>query len=449
MSRLIIVSNRVAAPTADDTPAAGGLAIALESALKNRGGFWLGWSGEIAEDNALNSPRYLKANNLEYILLDLTKKQINQYYYGFSNRLLWPLCHYRIDLMRYEEEDFKGYIKVNRLFASQLQRLLEPEDIVWVHDYHLMPLASELRQAGLQNALGFFMHTPFPCPDVFFTAPPCLELLQVMCAYDLLGFQSDNDLQNFKSCLLDSNIATEIAHNHYRGRGHEFKVGVFSASIDSAGFAKLASKSITPKLDKRLIVGVDRLDYSKGLLEKMQAYKLFLKQHAGFSEKVKFLQITPRSRSDVPEYKCLHQEAAKLAGNINGQYGTINWTPINYINKALDHSLLSSIYRDASVGLVTPLRDGMNLVAKEYIAAQNPENPGVLILSCFAGAADELTGVLLVNPYDKQNVANAIATALTMPKDERYARWQPMQSYLLKYDAVKWCDSFLAQLSSK
>lgn len=449
MSRLIIVSNRVASPNEREAASAGGLATALQHALSQRSGLWLGWSGKAVGDASMLKRREIKTNNIDYILLDLTQEQVQNYYHGFSNRLLWPLCHYRLDLVKFEAEEFKSYIEVNRLFAENLLNLMREDDVIWVHDYHLLPLASELRQLGVKNPIGFFLHIPFPCPDIFVTAPPSRQLLQAMCSYDLLGFQSQNDLQNFKHALKAENIATEIDENKYRIFGHELKTGVFPASIDTAGFAKLAAEASDIELSQRLIIGVDRLDYSKGILERMQAYKLFLSQHTNLIEKVKFLQITPRSRTDLLAYKQLRQEVAKLAGNINGQYGTVQWAPMNYINKAIKQSELSAIYKSAIAALVTPLRDGMNLVAKEYVAAQHPEDPGVLIISRFAGAADSLTGALIVNPYDTQNVANALSTAISMNKEERIARWQPMQDYLLKHDASNWCENFLTQLSPK
>lgn len=454
MSRLVVVSNRVATPVTGAAQA-GGLAVAMRAALSEHGGIWMGWSGKSTGDHEPGKPTFHEEGRVTYALTDLSQTDIDEYYTGFANSVLWPLCHYRMDLTDYARKDMAGYFRVNRFFAQQLAQLLEPSDLIWVQDYHLIPMASELRRMGAENRLGFFLHIPWPPPDVFYALPVYETLLRGLTAYDVLGFQTRYDADNFASCLEREGIARSLGNGWFDANGHHFRVGVFPISIDTKGFAELSRKA-TQKgsfrrmedsfRDREVIVGVDRLDYSKGLTHRIEAFDRFITENPAYLGKATLLQITPKSRSEVPQYAAMQRRVAELAGRVNGQHGTLEWVPIRYVNRSIRQAMLAGIYRVARVGLVTPLRDGMNLVAKEFVAAQNPEDPGVLVLSRFAGAARQLDGAILVNPYDTQAVANAIAKAISMPLEARRERFEQMMPGLLENDISRWCNDFLKAL---
>lgn len=452
MSRLVVVSNRV--PSAKES--AGGLAVALQAALAEGGGMWFGWSGETSGEREADRVHVRTEKNVDYALVDLTQRDLDEYYSGFANRALWPLFHYRLDLTDFSRKDLAGYFRVNRFFARMLARLIQPDDIVWVHDYHLIPLASELRQLGVRNRMGFFLHIPWPPPDVLFALPPHEELVRSLASYDLVGFQTAFDVENFAACVVREGMGRRVGDQIYDTYGRVFRMGAFPIGIETAAFAKLASESgkddLVTRLDnslegRKLIVGVDRLDYSKGIGQRIESFSRFIETNPDQKGQVVFLQVTPKSRSEVPEYADMQREVAELAGRVNGALGDVDWTPIRYINRTIGRTALAGIYRLADVGLITPLRDGMNLVAKEYVASQNAEDPGVLVLSRFAGAARELDGALLVNPYDVDDTANAIARALTMPREERVARWRGMYARLHRYDINRWLETFLETLN--
>ncbi|BCH26063.1 alpha,alpha-trehalose-phosphate synthase (UDP-forming) [Mesorhizobium sp. L-8-10] len=454
MSRLVVVSNRVATPAAGAAQA-GGLAVAMRAALAEHGGVWTGWSGKSSGEHEPGKPFLREEGRITYALTDLSQTDIDEYYTGFANSVLWPLCHYRLDLTDYARKDMAGYFRVNRFFAQQLAQLLQPDDLIWVQDYHLIPMAAELRRMGVTNRVGFFLHIPWPPPDVFFTVPVYETLLRGLTAYDVVGFQTRFDADNFASCLEREGIARNLGEGWFDIPGHRFRVGVYPISIDTKGFAELSSKATQKASFRRMeesfrerevIVGVDRLDYSKGLTHRIEAFDRFITDNPAYLGRATLLQITPKSRSEVPQYAAMQRQVAELAGRVNGQHGTLEWVPIRYVNRSIGQATLAGIYRVAPVGLVTPLRDGMNLVAKEYVAAQDPEDPGVLVLSRFSGAARELDGAILVNPYDTEAVANAIAKALSMPVEARRERWQQMMPRLLENDISKWCSDFLAAL---
>ncbi len=457
MSRLVIVSNRVP-PPGDKSASAGGLAVALKAALRERGGLWLGWSGETAEGE--DEPESFKIHartegNIDFALVDLTQRDLDEYYSGFANRALWPLLHYRLDLADFDRHDVSGYFRVNAFFAKVLAQRLRPDDVIWVQDYHLIPLAAELRARGVTNRIGFFLHIPWPPPDVFFAMPVHNRLLEAFTAYDLIGFQTEWDAENFANCLRREGIGKETEKGVIRVGTREFRIGAFPIGIETAEFAQAAKVAAHNPLIKRmveslgerqLIIGVDRLDYSKGIDHRMLSYERFLRNNAGYHNRVTYLQITPKSRSDVPEYAEMQSQVAETAGRINGTYGQLDWTPIRYINRTIKRATLAGLYRMSDVGLVTPLRDGMNLVAKEFVAAQDGDDPGVLVLSTFAGAARELDGALLVNPYDLENTGNTIARALSMRREDRVARWRSMFDTLMGNDVSKWAEVFLNAL---
>ncbi len=455
--RLVVVSNRVTCPAsgAGRTPAAGGLAVALESVLKAHGGLWFGWSGETGDDSGC-VPRLSTHGGISFAVADLSRRDIDEYYHGFANRALWPICHYRLDLANLSESCAEAYFRVNAQFACQLHKLLRPEDVIWVHDYHLIPLASYLRKLGCANRIGFFLHIPWPGPEVASALPAYQKLLRAFGAYDVAGFQTETDAANFSACVASAKAGRRIGRQWCDIGGRRVEVRAFPISIDTEAFAKDAREGEKNAVVKRalsslngrpFVLGVDRLDYSKGLKQRMEAFAKFLERSQWATwTRVTLLQITPKSRSQVPEYARLQRELAEEAGRINGKFGDVDWTPLRYIHKTLSHSALAGLYRNARVGLVTPLRDGMNLVAKEYVAAQAPEDPGALILSQFAGAAQELKSALIVNPYDVEGTAAAIAQAFAMPLDERKERWRDMIGVLRANTVHDWTGRFLAAL---
>jgi trehalose 6-phosphate synthase len=453
-ARIVIVSNRVAAPEAGRPPAAGGLAVAVKAALKTRDGLWFGWSGKIDEGTP-GAPRTFKINKTNYALIDLSDHDFQEYYNGLANRVLWPILHYRVDLQEYSRADAGGYMRVNRLFADKLSPLLRDDDVIWVHDYHLMPLGRELRARGHRNSIGFFLHIPCAPPDILQTLPDHGEILGSLSEYDLVGFQTDNDRDNFAHYLTLQG-AKAARDDSYQIGGRTVRLGVFPVGIETAAYARLArnvgrsplAAQIRESLgDCRLVLGVDRLDYSKGIPQRVKAFERFLEANPEWHSKVTLLQITPKSRADIKEYAEIEEEVTTLVGRINGRFGDAAWTPIRYVNRSYSRTALAGIYRIADVAMATPLRDGMNLVAKEFIAAQDPADPGVLLLSQFAGAAASLDRALMVNPHETEGVAAALKRALEMRPEERRERHAPMLEYLIRKDIKRWADDYLSTLA--
>jgi trehalose 6-phosphate synthase len=461
LGRLVVVSNRVSVP-GDGAARAGGLEVALRPALQNNGGVWLGWSGKVAAANELET-RSVRHKNIEYVVTDLSKEGFDEYYSGFANRVLWPILHYRLDLAEFARRDLSGYFKVNNHFAAQLEKIIERDDLIWVHDYHLIPIADALRRRGHSNWIGFFLHVPLPPPEILASLPNHEQLIPLLMQYDVVGFQTDGDVQNFVRYLIsefDQIRKTRMfgsagRHVTLNVNGQETLIGSFPVGIDPRTFAELARRNeqsplvkdlVTSLGGRNLVIGVDRLDYSKGLIQRLDAFDIFLANHSEWLGKLTYLQITPTNRAEIPEYSDLQEALESAAGRINGKYGEVSWTPIRYVNRVYSRSVLAGLYRTARVGLVTPLRDGMNLVAKEYVAAQNPDDPGVLILSRFAGAAIDFRRALLVNPYDAESVASALAQALAMPLEERRARHEVLYAKLCEYDVNRWQREFLTAL---
>ncbi len=453
MSRLVVVSNRVAVPGESH---AGGLAVGLLGALKERGGVWFGWSGKNVrgESGGLHEQQ---DGNIRFVTLDLNKRDIDAYYNGFANRTLWPLLHFRLDLVDYDRATREGYRRVNALFAEKLAPMLRDDDTVWIHDYHLIPLGALLRERGIGCKIGFFLHVPMPSADLMQAMPDHARLFSSFYAYDLIGFQTQRDVDRFKSYvrlfgggrLLDGDDVEAPG-------GRRFRTAAFPIGIDTeliarqakAAVSKVAARDLRSSLrGRQLAIGVDRLDYSKGLPERFLGFERYLDRHPDQRGSLTYLQIAPVSRGDVAEYRLLRNQLEQIAGHINGGHAEPDWTPLRYVNQNFAHTTLTGFYRAASVGLVTPLRDGMNLVAKEYVAAQDPDNPGVLVLSLLAGAADEMKEALLVNPHDLDGVADAIATAATMPKPKRVERWQAMMDHLRRNDISHWRRRYLEALA--
>ena len=455
MPRLIVVSNRVAVPDPSGKASAGGLATALREALSARGGIWFGWSGRVTEEPS-PEPDIIDRGRLRFALMDLSPNDHAEYYNGFANRALWPTMHYRLSLAEFSRSDYAGYLRVNRAFAGALARLIEPGDLVWVHDYHLIPLAAELRALGVENALGYFHHIPWPAPEVFGMLPGSRDLLQAIAEYDLLGVHTEGDADNLRRALLrEIRVSADPDGLRTDRRGRRLRP--YPIGIDARGFREEAERAaenptvrdtVASVGSRRLMIGVDRLDYSKGVPERLEGFERFLLSNPDLRSRVVLLQIAPKSRSEVPEYADLERQVNETVGRINGELGQPAWAPINLVTHPYPREVLAGLYRFAAVGVVTPMRDGMNLVAKEYVAAQDEADPGVLILSKFAGAADQLGDALLVNPYDKFDVAEAMRDAIYMDLDERRARWRAMSRSVVEQDIAWWTSGFLRDLGA-
>lgn len=453
MSRLVVVSNRVSLPGEDR---AGGLAVALQAALAEEGGVWFGWSGKKVR-NATGELKHQREGNIDYATLDLSREDHAAYYNGFANRTLWPLLHFRLDLVDYSRETYAGYRRVNAMFADRLAPLLRPDDVIWIHDYHLIPLGQQLRERGIANRIGFFLHVPMPSSDLLGALPEHSDLFDALSSYDLVGFQTVRDVERFQDYVRLYGGGRVVTPGRIEtAQGRRFRGGAFPISIDTGLIARQAADAerkpavqrLRASLGNRVMaIGVDRLDYSKGLPDRFRAFERLLERHPDKHGEITYLQIAPASRSDVPEYQALRRELEGLAGHINGRHAAPDWTPMRYVNRNFPHDILAGFYRAARIGLVTPLRDGMNLVAKEFVAAQDPADPGVLVLSRFAGAAGELPEALAVNPYDLDGVADAIAVAHAMPLPERQERWRAMMDTLEEHDITAWRRDYLGALA--
>jgi len=455
LPRLVVVSNRVGIP--DGGARAGGLEVAIRPALKRRGGIWFGWSGKIS-DEAPGPARTTVQDNVSYVTVDMLRDDHEEFYNGFANRVLWPILHYRLDLAEFSRRDLGGYFRVNEYFARNLETFLRPDDVVWVHDYHLIPLAKALRERGHKNKIGFFLHIPCPPPEILTALPNHERLMPSLGAYDLIGLQTETDASNICRYLEKECRVRSTAEGVFDFDGRSVRVGVYPVGVETEPFARLARRAIDTAFvrevleslsGRAMLIGVDRLDYSKGIPERLNAFERFLTNFPDWRGKVTYLQITPRSRTGIAEYADIGRVVGETVGRINGTFGEASWTPLRYINKAHSRTALAGLYRGARAALVTPLRDGMNLVAKEYVAAQNPDDPGVLVLSRFAGAAHECTAALLVNPYDPEGVGAAINRALAMPLEERRERHSHNFRALAQNDLARWAERFLSTLEQE
>lgn len=439
MPRLVIVSNRVPPPRVRGAQA-GGLAVALREATGRRQVLWFGWSGQTVD--APGDVHVVEVGNRCFVTADLSAEEERLYYTGFSNGTLWPLLHYRSGLFDFARQEEEAWRAVNDRFARLLLPLLRPDDVIWVHDYHLIPLARLLRGLGCMQRIGFFLHVPFPPPAVFASLPRRQAVLEDLAAADLVGLQTEQDVTHLSQALAEF--------------GLEGRVGCFPVGINTTEFANAAAASenrpdvarLRASLGQRaLILGIDRLDYSKGLPHRFRGYAALLRRFPQHRGKVTFLQVAPVSRAESLQYRMLKRELDELAGRINGEHADYDWIPLRWLTRPLPRSQIAGFLRHAQIGLVTPLRDGMNLVAKEYIAAQDPDDPGVLVLSHFAGAAAELTNALLVNPHDPEDITEALHAALTMGPEERLERWQRDFATLAKPAGGNWAQAFLARLA--
>ena len=454
MSRLIIVSNRVNPPSGAGEESVGGLAMALAAALREYSGLWFGWSGQ-------SSPVFTGQLSMQRIdgvtaaTVDLEDSDVEEYYNGYANKTLWPLFHYRTDLAAYDRAYGAGYQRANRRFAETLRPLIEPGDLVWIHDYHLIPLGRELRKLGVKNRVGFFLHVPWPAYQVFVTLPGHRQLVESMFDYDLVGFQTEDYRQAFEDYVLSEAGGEKVADDVLRAFGRTVRIGAFPIGIDAKDFDRMLKSTRARRMRdlmtactvfRHLIIGVDRLDYSKGLEERFTGFERFLAANPDMRREVLMLQIAPVSRESVEAYQEIRARLDALSGRINGEFADVDWNPFRYVNKNYRRDELAGIYGAARVGLVTPLRDGMNLVAKEFVASQSEEDPGVLILSRFAGAARQMREALLVNPNSPDEIADALRRALAMDKPERIRRWRALYDNVRREDVTAWRDSFVAAL---
>lgn len=446
--RLVVVSNRVADFHAKFQT--GGLAVALGDALAASKGVWFGWSGETSDDAEQIQPKIETVAGLTVATIDLTPSEAEGYYYGYANRCLWPALHYRLDLAQFNEEHNETYFNVSARFADALMPLIEPDDLIWVHDYHLIPLAEALRGRGCTSQIGFFLHTPFPSPEIFAAVPGQKRLGNALMVYDVVGFQTTSDRDNFCRYVAASLDGEHLKGDRIAAQGEITSASVFPIGIDAKAFRKLAEAESTkgPLMadageGMKTIIGVDRLDYTKGLPERLRAFEMLLEEFPEHRGKVRLVQIAPPTREILPVYQEIREDVERLVGRINGRFGDLRWTPVTYIHHGVPQDILTRLFRQSAVGLVTPLRDGMNLVAKEYIAAQAEHDPGVLVLSRFAGAAEQLREALLINPHDINETARALDRALTMPRQERWARHNRLWQRIETYDLANWRDSFI------
>jgi len=455
LSRLIAVSNRVADPSTGKT--AGGLAVGLLAALRKQGGVWFGWGGKTCHGEP-KDPTVIRRGKVSYATIDVDESEFEEYYNGYSNGCLWPLCHYMLNFFHYERRFGHAYQRVNALFARKLRPLLQADDVIWAHDYHLIPLAGELRNAGVENPIGLFLHVPFPNIDVLRTLPGHRLILDMLTRYDVIGFQTGSDVRSFVEGLARVGfLEARLGYDRFRACGREFTAAAFPIGIDVPGVIQMSERAVTSATVRRvedglvgreLVIGVDRLDYSKGLPERFRAFGELLANYPDTRGRLVFMQIAPPTRSGVRAYQDIREELEQLAGNINGRFAEPDWAPIRYLNRGFSRSMLMGMFRISRIGLVTPLRDGMNLVAKEFVAAQDPDDPGALILSYLAGAAEELDAAVIVNPYDTEGVAEAIQRAANMPLGERQERYRSMMGQLRLNDIGAWTDRFLTALEA-
>lgn len=461
LPRLVVVANRVPPVTPLDKSgerrahALGGLITAVRPAIQSRDALWLGWSGTTSGEASNSEPLITQAGNLQVATVDLTRTQANRYYNGFANQTLWPLLHSFTERVQFSEANYQVYYQVNKLFAEILYPMLRPDDIVWVHDFHLFLLGQELRRLGWDNRIGFFLHVPFPPVEIFTILPWQRQLLKGLLAYDLVGLHA----QRYANNLLEA-FTSEMGGKVSRGvfsRGDDtVKVAAHPIGIDPSAFERWAANDELREPSRllsnissahKVILGVDRLDYTKGVPERLEAFERFLEKYPSMRERVTMIQISAPSRSSVPSYVEEKARVEQLVGKINGRFATADWVPIHYFYRTYAQDELAPIFRRSDIGLVTPLRDGMNLVAKEFVAAQD-EDPGVVILSRFCGAAETMVDALIVNPYDLDATATAIYDALHMPLKERLRRWKALHADIAKNTSSAWCEGFLSDLAT-
>jgi trehalose 6-phosphate synthase len=456
MTRLVMASNRVANP-AQGGSQSGGLAVALGDALREHGGLWFGWDGKVDDNPSASRVALETDGDYKTATVSLTTDEHAGYYTGMSNNVLWPILHYRLDLAKHESVYLQTYRQVNSRFADTLRALIDGDDIIWIHDYHLIPLGAELRARGCGNALGFFLHIPFPPPDILKALPDSEYFVRAIFSYDVVGFQTRSDLANFHRFVVDEADGTIHDDGRVSAYGRTIIVRSYPIGIDVDAFQQMArtesADTVIDRMQRRTsetaqIIGVDRLDYSKGLPERFLAFERLLENYPENRKRLTLMQIAPPTRENVDAYADIREELERSSGAINGRFADFDWTPIRYIHRSIPRATLAALFRGSRIGLVTPLRDGMNLVAKEYVAAQDDDDPGVLVLSKFAGAAEELTDAVIVNPYDPAEVAEAMQMAMNMALDDRIARQQSLMAKVREHDVETWRRNFLTDLKN-
>ncbi len=435
----------------------GGLITALAPVLKNNNGTWVGWPGGPVNDelkNFLNA----QADDIGYHLspVEITEEEIIGYYRGFSNQSIWPLLHDLLGMCNFQTDHWESYQRVNYKFAKAVAETSSGNDFIWIQDYHLMLVGHFLSEMGIKDRAAYFLHIPFPPKDIFLKLPWRQEIMEALLHYHLVGFQTERDRRNFISCLKYLMPSAKISHHRkypfIRYQGNTTRIGAFPISIDFKQFRDLAkSKEVSDSAwythekypNQKLILGVDRLDYTKGIPHRLLAFENCLKRYPELREKITLIQLVVPSRSKVQQYKDMKRQIDELVGRINSQFGRHGWNPINYMFTTLPKPELLGLYKAAEIALITPLKDGMNLVSKEFCAS-SVEDKGVLILSEFAGSADQLKdGAILVNPYNIEEVGDAIFQAFYMSEEEQVSRMQKMRRSVMKYDVHRWVDQFI------
>lgn len=460
MPRVLIVANRLPVTVkateggVEVQRSAGGLATGLLRPHEQSGGLWIGWSGAPEGlDAAQQSQLEEELTAMRLVAVPLTNDQVTRYYEGFSNGVLWPLFHYLLDQVPLHVRDWDAYVDVNERFADIVAQHYQAGDLIWAHDYQLLLLPDLLRRRLPEARIGFFLHIPFPSEELFRTLPERDRLLRGLLGADLVGFHTPSYLRHFAASLTQLGLTVDIDKVQLTDR--EVRLGVFPMGIDAASFAALAEdpavqsevKALRGDESVRLLVGVDRLDYTKGIPRRLLSYEKMLRDHPELCERVRLVQVAVPSRIGVEAYQDFRALVEGLVGRINGHFGTPRWVPVHYIFRSLSEQELVALYRAADVMLVTPLRDGMNLVAKEFVASRT-DGDGVLVLSEFAGASWELPEAIQVNPYDVDGMAESAYRALMMGPEERRARLAPLRVRVETYDVHRWAATFLEQLET-
>ena len=459
--RLLAISNRLPDLRTPEDPSdarkrsVGGLVSALEPALSARGGLWLGWSGRTLPGDQPSLVEVMEEASPPIAWIDLPQSWSERYYNGFCNRSLWPLFHTFPARVRFHDAEWEAYEAANEAFAEAAMGIVDPDVTIWVHDFHLLLVAGALRRRGHRGPIGLFLHVPFPGPDLFSMIPWADRLLDGLLSFDLIGLHTRWFVDNLRHCVAALTPA-RVGDDVIEHRGRRVRVAAFPIGIAPEGFQEppepAMAEEITSLLNaiapSRLIVGVDRLDYTKGIPERLRAFARMIHEHPDWRGKVSLVQVSVPSRADVPDYAEQRREVENAVGRINGELGEASWVPVRYLYRSYPRNELSQLYRAADVGYVTPLRDGMNLVAKEYVAAQDPEDPGVLLLSRFAGASFELSDAVLTNPWHEEGMARDLDRALRMPLEERRAQHRKLLAAVHRTTAASWAEDFLTALEA-
>lgn len=461
MKRLIIISNRLPVSIAREkgefsyTESVGGVATGISSLSEPRQRLWFGWPGlpsdRLKIDDKKKIAEGLNERGCEPVFL--SNKDINEFYSGFSNKTIWPLFHYFSEFTFFEEHYWKSYQQVNQLFCDAIIDKVTEDDVIWVHDYHLMLLPQMIRQKLPNAKIGFFLHIPFPSFELLRNLPWRDEILQGILGSDLIGFHEYDYVRHFLSSVYRI-CGVEHQLNSLFVDGRQIKVDAFPMGINYEKYAKSSQleevkeqMALLEKNGTKIVLSVDRLDYTKGILRRLEAFDWFLSKHPKYHGKVSMVMVAVPSRTKVEQYAILREKIEKCVGRINGSYGNMNWTPVSYMYRSLPFEQLSAIYNIADVALITPLRDGMNLVAKEFVATQkDKKHQGMLILSEMAGAASELSEAIVINPHDKESIVKAIKDALEMKQEDRRSRNMSMQKRISRYTVGRWANDFIVSL---